>query len=88
MFMERLVKKPDEILKYIRFFRGKLQTDKLIVFVGAGVSRNVKGMPDWNDLIKKWQMLLSTPGVIFAQRKPKNVKRPVSFMMSFQMMNF
>ena len=42
-----------ELLKHIRLFRKKANTDKLIIFVGAGVSRNVSGMPDWNALIQK-----------------------------------
>jgi len=42
-----------ELLKLIRFFRKKANTDKLIIFVGAGVSRNVSGMPDWNTLIQQ-----------------------------------
>ena len=42
-----------DLLKHIRLFRKKANTDKLITFVGAGVSRNVAGMPDWNTLIQK-----------------------------------
>ena len=42
-----------EFLKHIRLFRKKANTDKLIIFVGAGVSRNVAGMPDWNTLIQQ-----------------------------------
>lgn len=41
------------ILDYIRLFREKANTDKLIVFVGAGVSRNVEGMPSWLKLIQE-----------------------------------
>ena len=79
MFMERLVMKPDEILKYIRFFRGKLQTDKLIVFVGAGVSRNVKGMPDWNDLIKKMADAIKYSRCDFCTKKTKKCKETCKF---------
>lgn len=32
--------------------REKSEKGKLIVFVGSGVSRNVQGMPSWEDLIK------------------------------------
>ncbi len=42
-----------ELLKYIRLFRKKANTDKLIVFVGAGVSCNVSNMPSWSALIQK-----------------------------------
>lgn len=36
------------------FFRRKAQIGKLVIFVGAGVSRNVKGMPGWSELV--WEM--------------------------------
>lgn len=42
-----------EILEYIRILRERANNNKLIVFVGAGVSCNVEGLPDWNTLIKK-----------------------------------
>ena len=42
-----------DLLSYIRLLREKAHTDKLIFFVGAGVSCNVDGMPSWNDLICK-----------------------------------
>ena len=41
-----------ELLKYIGILRSKSENNKLIAFVGAGVSRNVSGMPSWYDLIK------------------------------------
>ena len=37
-----------EILSYIQLLREKAHSDKLIFFVGAGVSCNTQGMPDWN----------------------------------------
>ena len=42
-----------ELLDYIDIFREKAEQGKLVVFVGAGVSCNVKGMPDWNSLIQR-----------------------------------
>lgn len=42
-----------ELLEYIGLFRNKAEQGKLVVFVGAGVSCNVEGMPDWNSLIQK-----------------------------------
>lgn len=42
----------EEMLKYITFFREKAEQGKLVIFVGAGVSCNVTGMPSWNDLIQ------------------------------------
>ena len=42
-----------ELLSCIRFFREKKNTNKLIAFVGAGVSCNVDGMPSWFQLIQK-----------------------------------
>ena len=40
-----------DLFEYINFFRDKAEQNKLVVFVGAGVSCNVKGMPDWKTLI-------------------------------------
>lgn len=42
----------DELLKAIGRFREKAEQGKLVVFVGAGVSQNVEGMPSWNALIQ------------------------------------
>lgn len=41
-----------KILKYIQLFREKAEQHKLVIFVGAGVSCNVEGFPDWNGLIQ------------------------------------
>ncbi|MDE5757530.1 MAG: SIR2 family protein, partial [Allobaculum sp.] len=41
------------LLKVIHFLREKADRGKLIVFVGAGVSCNVEGMPSWNKLVNK-----------------------------------
>ena len=40
-----------EILKTIDTLREKAELNKLVVFVGSGVSCNVPGMPSWHDLI-------------------------------------
>lgn len=42
----------EELLKNIHMFRAKAEQGKLVIFVGAGVSKNVKGMPDWNHLVQ------------------------------------
>ena len=41
----------EELLEYVNLFREKAEQNKLVIFVGAGVSCNVDGMPSWNDLI-------------------------------------
>lgn len=41
-----------ELLEYMDFFRVKSEQGKLVIFVGAGVSCNVKNMPDWSSLIQ------------------------------------
>ena len=43
----------EKILNHIRILRDKSEADKLIAFIGSGVSRNVAGMPSWYDLIVK-----------------------------------
>lgn len=40
-----------DLLSNIYKLREKSESNKLVVFVGAGVSCNVGGMPNWNDLI-------------------------------------
>ena len=40
------------LLEAIGIIREKSESGKLIIFVGSGVSRNVKGLPSWNDLVK------------------------------------
>ena len=42
-----------DLFKYIDILRDISNNQKLIVFVGAGVSCNVKGLPSWYALIKK-----------------------------------
>lgn len=42
----------DDLLNYISMFREKAEQGKLVIFVGAGVSCNVDGMPSWNALIQ------------------------------------
>lgn len=42
----------DELLNYISMFREKAEQGKLVIFVGAGVSCIVDGMPSWNALIQ------------------------------------
>ena len=39
------------LLKRIYLLRKKAELNKLVVFVGAGVSCNVEGMPSWSELI-------------------------------------
>ena len=38
---------------YIKFLAEELEKEKLIIFVGAGVSKN-SGLPDWNKLIREY----------------------------------
>lgn len=43
----------EDLLEYINLFREKAENNKLIIFVGSGVSLNVDGMPSWYSLIQK-----------------------------------
>lgn len=43
--------KKQDILSKIYYLREKSELNKLVVFVGAGVSCNVDSMPSWNELI-------------------------------------
>lgn len=40
-----------DLFSNIDILREKVELNKLVVFVGAGVSRNVPGLPSWHDLI-------------------------------------
>lgn len=42
-----------ELLDVINVIRDKSENGSLVIFVGAGVSMNVEGMPSWYDLIKE-----------------------------------
>ena len=42
-----------ELLDIINIIRDKSENGKLVIFVGAGVSRNVTGMPSWEDLVRE-----------------------------------
>ena len=41
----------NELLKIINSIREKSEREKLVVFVGSGVSRNVDGFPSWYELV-------------------------------------
>ena len=67
----------DELLNYISLFREKAEQGKLVIFVGAGVSCNVDGMPSWNKLIQNMAKALTIRDAILADIKQKTVKVPV-----------
>lgn len=52
----------DELLNYISMFREKAEQGKLVIFVGAGVSCNVDGMPSWNALIQNMAKAIDYSG--------------------------
>ena len=48
------IEKGEKVLEQdIRFLAEELEKGKLVVFVGAGVSKN-SGLPDWKELIKDY----------------------------------
>lgn len=61
-----------ELLRYINLFREKAELGKLVIFVGAGVSRNVEGMPSWNELIQKWlkQSTIRSASLVGVRARP------------------
>lgn len=63
-----------ELLKYIRLFREKANTNKLIIFVGAGVSCNVKGMPSWRGLVEKMDKSIGYFKCTDCEKKKKGCK--------------
>lgn len=61
-----------ELLNYISLFREKAEQGKLVVFVGAGVSCNVAGMPDWNRLIQNMANAIGYSKCSSCRRKCEN----------------
>lgn len=61
-----------EILEYVRLLREKANSNKLIVFVGAGVSCNVEGMPDWIALIDKMAEAIKYSKCSVCRKKTKD----------------
>lgn len=45
--------KKRDLLKHIAFLRERAELNKLVIFVGSGVSRNVPGMSSWSEIIEK-----------------------------------
>lgn len=72
-----------EFLKHIRLFRKKANTDKLIIFVGAGVSRNVAGMPDWNTLIQQMASAINYSRCDNCKKKSKGCQDTCKFKDTF-----
>ncbi len=58
-----------DLLEYIWLFREKAEKGRLVVFAGAGVSRNVDGMPDWNTLIQKMAAAIGYSRCVSCKRK-------------------
>ena len=72
-----------DLLKHIRLFRNKANTHKLITFVGAGVSRNVTGMPDLNALIQKMADAINYSRCDTAKRRVKAARIRVNSKIHF-----
>ncbi len=72
-----------ELLEHIRNFREKTNTDKLIVFVGAGVSCNVANMPSWNALIQEMAKSIKYSRCTSCRKKEKGCEKTCKFTDSF-----
>lgn len=72
-----------DLLKHIRNFRHKTNTDKLIVFVGAGVSCNVANMPSWNALIQEMAKSIKYSRCSICRKKEKDCEKTCKFTDSF-----
>ena len=67
------------MLHYINLLREKAHTDKLIVFVGAGVSCNVEGMPSWYGLIQKMAESIKYTKCATCKKKTAKCKETCNF---------
>ena len=75
--------KNEELLSYINLFRGKTNTGKLIIFVGAGVSRNVDGMPSWNQLIQEMAKAINYTKCETCNKKASECEKDCKFINDF-----
>lgn len=73
----------NEMLYYINLLREKAHTDKLIVFVGAGVSCNVEGMPNWYELIQKMAESIKYSKCATCKKKTAKCKETCKFYDSY-----
>lgn len=62
----------EKLLDYIELLREKAEKDKLVIFVGAGVSCNTKGMPSWSELIQKMAKTLGYSKCSNCKHKKEN----------------
>ena len=63
--------------------RNKATMEKLIVFVGAGVSCNVKGMPSWNDLIMEMAKAINHSKCATCRKREGDCKNDLDFCAPF-----
>ena len=64
----------EELFKYIDLFREKTERGKLVIFVGAGVSQNVAGMPSWDTLIHKMAEAIDYSKCDYCKHKEEDCK--------------
>ena len=72
-----------KILENIRMLRDKTNIEKLIVFVGAGVSCNVEGMPSWSDLIIKMAKAINHSKCATCRKRESDCKNGLDFCAPF-----
>ncbi len=70
----------EKLIEYINFFNEKAEKNKVIIFVGSGVSRNVEGMPSWYDLIQKMAQSINYSKCSYCQHKKENCRDTCLFM--------
>ena len=73
----------NKILENIRILRDKTNIEKLIVFVGAGVSCNVEGMPSWSDLIVKMAKAINHSKCATCRKRESDCKNGSDFCAPF-----
>lgn len=64
-----------DLFSSIDILREKGELNKLVVFVGAGVSRNVPGLPSWHDLIVEMAKMIDYTKCSICWHKDNCVKR-------------
>lgn len=75
--------KQAQLLETIDLIREKSENGKLIIFVGSGVSRNVEGMPSWEDLVKAMAREIPYSKCDFCREKTADCQKFCSLKNSF-----
>lgn len=73
----------EQLLENIGLIREKAHNNKLVIFVGSGVSRNTKGMSSWYEIIDKMAIAVKYSRCSYCSHKKKNCKNKCDFIKDY-----